>query len=234
MSSRSARVPAGSAGLRPPRMTGQTNRASSSTRPATRACAARFGPPTNRSVPAAAFSSRTALGVEMALEPGVRCGRRRHGRGVDDLARRLPCAGEVGHEVRPRGQGGVGLPHRHRLVHAPPVEVRACGPHELGDEREDLDVGRGPIEAAAFVLGPAVEGHVRRVDQLRHDRSPITSTPRYPTVGKKVPRAGDEFSAHRPSKHSCRRGSECRSGDVNVRDQGDNHARTPRRLHHLP
>ena len=111
------------------------------------------------------------VGVEVAFEPGLGGCHRGQRRGVDDLVRRLPGVREVAHEVRLRGQGGVGFPDGHRVVHAPPVEVRARGPHEVGDEREHVVVRRGPVECAAFVLGTAVEGHVRRVDQLGHCRS---------------------------------------------------------------
>ena len=52
----------GSAGLPPPTTMGQTNSWHSSTSPALRACAARFAPPTMRSLLAAAFSSCTAVG----------------------------------------------------------------------------------------------------------------------------------------------------------------------------
>jgi len=69
---------------------------------------------------------------------------------------------------------GIGAYAMSNGVHASPVEVRTCGSHELGDERENGVVRRSPIEGPAFVLGTAVEGHVRRVDQLRHDRFGIT------------------------------------------------------------
>src|ERR671910_79875 len=48
--------------------------------------------------------------------------------GVDDFVRGLPDVREVAHEVRLRGQSGVGFPHGHRLVQAPPIEVRAHRP----------------------------------------------------------------------------------------------------------
>lgn len=56
------------------------------------------------------------------------------------------------------------------LIDQPSLESRVarCGPHKVGDEREQLVVGLGPIEAALLVLDVAVEGRVRHVDQLRH------------------------------------------------------------------
>jgi hypothetical protein len=72
------------------------NRASSSTSPSTRACAARFGPPTNRSLLAAPFRSCTALGSKRRSSRALAvAGAAR----VDDLVRRLPCARVVGREV---------------------------------------------------------------------------------------------------------------------------------------
>ena len=74
-------------------------------------------------------------------------------RGHRAVVVRAPCGRVVGHEVRLRRAGGVGLPHGQGLVHPPPVQVRPRGAHEPGDEREDLLVRGSPVEAAAFVLG---------------------------------------------------------------------------------
>ena len=88
------------------------------------------------------FQVTDRVRVEVALE--LRLGGRdlMQGRGKDDLVRSLPEVGEVAHEFRLRGHGGVGLPHGHRLVHAAAVEVGADGADEISDEREDLVVGR--------------------------------------------------------------------------------------------
>src|SRR5262245_30687474 len=67
---------------------------------------------------------------------------------------------EVGPELRFGSQGGVRLPDCHRLVHAPSVEVGADGAQKVSDERKDLVVGHGEVEAAVLVLDVAVDGDV--------------------------------------------------------------------------
>ena len=99
-------------------------------------------------------------------------------RGVDDLLRGLPHPGELRAELRVGGESGIGLPDRHRLVEAPPVEVRVDRAHEVGDERELLVVGLGPVEATLLVLDEPVERHVGHVDQLPHSHSSSLPTER--------------------------------------------------------
>src|SRR4051812_5652588 len=113
------------------------------------------------------------VGVEVALE--LRLGGRHlsQGRGIDNLVRSLPDAGELVPQARLRGQGGVGLPDGHRFVHTAAVEICAGGAHEISDEREELVVGRGPVEVTVRVLDVAVERDVRDVNQLGHAAGPI-------------------------------------------------------------
>ena len=94
--------------------------------------------------------------IEAAFEPSVRGAWPGQSRGVDDLVRCLPCARVVGHEVRMVGQSCVGLPYSQGLVHAPPIKVRAGGPHELGDAHEHVVVGRSPVEGPnSFSVKPS-------------------------------------------------------------------------------
>jgi hypothetical protein len=128
------------------------------------------------------------IGVEVALEPrvgGRDCVQRR---GVDDLVGRLPDVREVGHELRLGGQGGVGLPHGHRLVHAPSIEVGTDGAHKVSDEGEDFVGGVGPFEPAVHVLDVAVKGHIRHVDQLGHAAPQPPAGPRPGASVSETPR----------------------------------------------
>ena len=115
------------------------------------------------------------VGVEVALEPRLGGRHLLQGRGIDDLVRGLPDLGEVAPELRLRGQGRVGLPDGHRFVQTAAVEKGAAGAHEVGDEREDLVGGCGPVEIAVGVFDVAVEGDVRDVDQLGHVAAPVSS-----------------------------------------------------------
>lgn len=56
--------------------------------------------------PGSGFQVVNRADVEVAFDPSLRDGRRGQGRGVDDPVRRLPGAGVLGRDVRPRGQGG--------------------------------------------------------------------------------------------------------------------------------
>src|SRR4051794_41934804 len=56
------------------------------------------------------------------------------------------------------------------LLRSAAIEIGARGAQEGGDEREDLVVGRGPIEIAVRVFDVPVKRDVRDVDQRSEER----------------------------------------------------------------
>ena len=134
---------AGRPGLPPPTTIGNTNRWTSSTSPARNACCARPGP-----LMLMSWSAAPSVG-------GRRRGRTRARAGCGASSRRRACGstrpcpgpphlGEVDLGGVHAGLVADGLPDRHRLVHAPAVEVGADGPLEVVDERVHLGVGHPP------------------------------------------------------------------------------------------
>src|SRR5262249_44081567 len=89
----------------------------------------------------------------------------------------------------------------HRLVHPAPVEVGACGTHEVVDELVHLLVRRRPVEPALPVLDIAVERGDRGVDQSGHESGilPLSGT----GAAKKSSLVGAFHNVQRGHVHSC-------------------------------
>ena len=103
------------------------------------------------------FQLANGFRIEAALNLCPASGYNLQSLGVHDFISSLPELGELALEGRLGGQGRVTLPHHHGLIHAPPIEMRADGAHEVGDEAEVFLLRRCPVEIARPVFGVAVE-----------------------------------------------------------------------------
>ena len=160
--------------LPPPTTTGARNSEHWSTKCDLNAWEARPGPPIRISLLAVAFSSRIASGTKAlsTLRPGR--GDHLQRRGEDDLVGSLPNPRKVAHDRRRSSEAGVGFPNGHRVVHLPPVQMRAGWPREVIDEPVHLIIGHGPVELAIQILDVAVKRRDYQVDELGRSWRPLT------------------------------------------------------------
>src|SRR4029450_12708412 len=154
--------------LPPPTTTGTSSRWYSSTRPASIAWGAGWGPPRRAVAVRSCLQLPDRFGVELSLDPSPGARHRLQRLRIDDLLSRLPDLGEVLHGGRLHGQVAQVLPGDHRLVHPPPEKVGAGRPHEVVYEGVHLLVRLGPIEGTVRVLDVAAHRRDRVVDQLGH------------------------------------------------------------------
>ncbi len=170
---KSRRTPAANTGIPPPSRTGYHSSSTTSTRSNRNASAASVGPPSQITV-ARRFDLGHHLRVELPFQSSARRMHLRQRRGEDDLIRRLPRGGEPCRLRRLLGHRRIGLPHGHRLVRPPPVEVRADLREARGQRRHDLLVRRRP--RVVPVADESVQRRLRQVDQPSHVRPSAFTT----------------------------------------------------------